>query len=92
MAGRALRPGRDHHPRRRLATSGWSPTTSTTCSSGSPRWPDRLGCEDELRAVADIPRRGASYQRQRSVAAATGVDLVAVVDSVVRELREGLRS
>ena len=43
----------------------------------------RLGCEDELRAVADIPRRGASYQRQRSVAAGTGFDLVAVVDSVV---------
>ena len=51
----------------------------------------RLGCEDELRAVADIPRRGASYQRQRSVAAATGFDLVAVVDSVVAELRDGLR-
>ena len=50
----------------------------------------RLGCEDELRAVADIPRRGASYQRQRSVAAATGFDLVAVVDSVVAELRAGL--
>jgi carboxylate-amine ligase len=51
----------------------------------------RLDCEDELRAVADIPRRGASYQRQRSVAAATGSDLVAVVDSVVSELRDGLR-
>ncbi len=51
----------------------------------------RLDCEDELRAVADIPRRGASYQRQRSVAAATGFDLVAVVDSVVAELRDGLR-
>ena len=51
----------------------------------------RLDCEAELRAVADIPRRGASYQRQRSVAAATGFDLVAVVDSVVAELRDGLR-
>ncbi len=50
----------------------------------------RLGCEDELRAVADIPRRGASYQRQRAVAAAHEGDLVAVVDSVVRELRTGL--
>ena len=28
----------------------------------------RLGCQRELRAVADIPRRGASYQRQRAVA------------------------
>ena len=31
----------------------------------------RLDCENELRSVADIPRRGASYQRQRAVAAAT---------------------
>jgi carboxylate-amine ligase len=51
---------------------------------------DRLGCSKELGAVADIPGRGASYQRQREVAARTGGDLVAVVDSVVRELREGL--
>ena len=50
----------------------------------------RLGCEAELRAVADIPRRGASYQRQRAVAARTDFDLVAVVDSVVAELRSGL--
>ena len=46
----------------------------------------RLGCASELASVAEIPRRGASYQRQREVAAATGGDLVAVVDSVVREL------
>nr|WP_182540447.1 glutamate--cysteine ligase [Nocardioides ginsengisegetis] len=51
---------------------------------------DRLGCLDELASVAAIPERGASYQRQRAVAAATGGDLVAVVDSVVRELRGGL--
>ena len=51
---------------------------------------ERLGCAAELASVADIPRRGASYQRQRAVAEATGGDLVAVVDSVVRELREGL--
>ena len=51
---------------------------------------DRLGCSTELAAVADIPRRGASYQRQRAVAERTGGDLVAVVDSVVRELRDGL--
>jgi len=50
----------------------------------------RLGCEDELRAVADIPRRGASYQRQRDVATAHDGDLVAVVDSVVQELRRSL--
>ncbi|EOM77968.1 glutamate--cysteine ligase [Rhodococcus rhodnii] len=46
----------------------------------------RLGCEDELAAVADIPRRGASYQRQRRVAAETGGDLKAVVDALVAEL------
>ncbi len=40
-----------------------------------------LGCADELASVADIPRRGASYQRQRRVAEATGGDLVAVVDA-----------
>jgi len=51
---------------------------------------DRLGCADELALVADMPARGASYQRQRAVAEHTGGDLVAVVDSVVTELRDGL--
>ncbi len=46
----------------------------------------RLGCTAELAGVADIVARGASYQRQRRVAEATDGDLVAVVDSVVREL------
>ena len=51
---------------------------------------ERLGCSAELASVATIVRRGASYQRQRAVAAATDGDLVAVVESVVRELRESL--
>jgi carboxylate-amine ligase len=51
----------------------------------------RLGCEAELRSVEEIPRRGASYQRQRAVAAQHDGDLVAVVDSVVNELRESLQ-
>jgi carboxylate-amine ligase len=51
---------------------------------------ERLGCPAELASVLDIPRRGASYQRQRAVAEATGSDLVAVVDSVVGELRTSL--
>jgi carboxylate-amine ligase len=51
---------------------------------------DRLGCAAELASVLAIPERGASYQRQRAVAAQTGEDLVAVVDSVVQELRTGL--
>ena len=45
-----------------------------------------LGCIDELAAVADIPRRGASYQRQRRVAKDSGGDLRPVVDSLVAEL------
>lgn len=44
-----------------------------------------LGCADELAAVADIPRRGASYQRQRRVAAHDG-GLGPVVDALVAEL------
>ena len=44
-----------------------------------------LGCADELAAVADIPRRGASYQRQRRVAAHDG-GLGSVVDALVAEL------
>ncbi|GAB7006888.1 glutamate--cysteine ligase [Nocardioides sp. AN3] len=50
----------------------------------------KLGCTDELASVADICTRGASYQRQRAVAARSEGDLVAVVDSVVTELRESL--
>jgi len=45
-----------------------------------------LDCADELRLVAEIPRAGASYQRQRRVLEETGGDLVAVVESVVAEL------
>ena len=45
-----------------------------------------LGCSQDLADVADIPSYGASYQRQRRVADESGGDLVAVVDSVVREL------
>lgn len=45
-----------------------------------------LDCERELSQVAEIPRRGASYQRQRAIVAATGGDLRAVVESLVHEL------
>lgn len=47
----------------------------------------RLNCVDELAAVADIPRLGASYQRQRAVAAKSNGDLRAVVESLVTDLR-----
>jgi carboxylate-amine ligase len=51
----------------------------------------RLGCETELRAVDEITRRGASYQRQRRVAEESNGDLVAVVEHLVGELRDSLR-
>ncbi|WP_155943294.1 glutamate--cysteine ligase [Mycobacterium sp. UM_WGJ] len=46
----------------------------------------RLHCSDELAAVADIYRTGASYQRQRRVAEEHDGDLRAVVDALVGEL------
>ena len=46
----------------------------------------KLNCADELAAVADIPRQGASYQRQRRVAEEHDGDLRAVVDALVGEL------
>jgi carboxylate-amine ligase len=45
-----------------------------------------LRCSDELAAVADIWRGGASYQRQRRVAEEHDGDLRAVVDALVGEL------
>jgi carboxylate-amine ligase len=50
---------------------------------------EELGCAEELALVEKIVSGGASYQRQRAVAERTGGDLVAVVDSVVRELTDG---
>jgi carboxylate-amine ligase len=47
---------------------------------------ESLHCADELALVAEIPRRGASYQRQHKVAEENGGDLRAVVDSLVGEL------
>jgi glutamate---cysteine ligase / carboxylate-amine ligase len=46
---------------------------------------ERLGCLDELTRVHSVIDCGASYERQRRVAAATGGDLSAVVDSLVEE-------
>lgn len=48
-----------------------------------------LECADELAGVAEIPRRGASYQRQRRVAEEQDGDLRAVVDALVGELEIG---
>ncbi len=49
----------------------------------------RLGCTGDLATVEDVLRAGASYQRQRRVAAEHGGDLGAVVRSLVAELRAG---
>ena len=48
-----------------------------------------LDCVSELASVQEIVRGGASYQRQRAVAAAHGGDLHAVVVSLVEEMRAG---
>jgi carboxylate-amine ligase len=50
---------------------------------------ESLHCADELAAVAEIPRRGASYQRQRRMAEEHDGDLRAVVDALVAELELG---
>ena len=48
----------------------------------------RLGCETELDRVTGVLEAGASYQRQRAVAAASGGDLTAVVDSLLQEFAD----
>ena len=50
----------------------------------------KLGCAEELMQVERIMERGASYQRQRSVADAHDGDLKAVVDSLLREMDQGV--
>jgi carboxylate-amine ligase len=50
---------------------------------------ERLGCAEELDRVRSVLKTGASYERQRAVAAASGGDLNAVVDSLLREHQEG---
>jgi len=50
---------------------------------------DRLGCTEQLDQVQEVLDGGASYQRQRAVAAASGGDLTAVVDSLLAEFTAG---
>ncbi len=50
----------------------------------------RLECATELQSISALMQRGASYQRQRAVAAANDGDLVPVVDSLLAEMRDGL--
>lgn len=49
-----------------------------------------LGCADDLAGIDRILAIGASYQRQRAIAEATGGDLVQVVDSLLEEMAAGL--
>jgi carboxylate-amine ligase len=50
----------------------------------------KLGCAEELMQVETLLERGASYQRQRAVAAAHDGDLKAVVDSLLDEMDHGI--
>jgi carboxylate-amine ligase len=50
----------------------------------------RLDCAAELESIPRLIERGASYQRQRAVAAAHGGALEPVVDLLVDEMRDGL--
>jgi YbdK family carboxylate-amine ligase len=50
----------------------------------------KLECEKELSRIEHVLSVGASYQRQRAVAAANGGDLRAVVASLVDEMNHGL--
>jgi carboxylate-amine ligase len=50
----------------------------------------KLGCAEELMQVETLLERGASYQRQRAVAAANDGDLKAVVDSLLDEMDHGI--
>ncbi|MGZ6791793.1 MAG: glutamate--cysteine ligase, partial [Mycobacteriales bacterium] len=50
---------------------------------------ERLGCVEELSRVEQVVAGGASYQRQRAVAAAHGGDLDPVVDSLLAEFAAG---
>jgi carboxylate-amine ligase len=50
----------------------------------------RLDCADELAGVERILTVGASYERQRAVAAAHDGDLTKVVDALLAEMRDGL--
>lgn len=50
---------------------------------------EQLGCAASLEDLGDLVERGASYERQRRVAAAHGQDLKAVVSALTDELRLG---
>ena len=88
MAGRPLRPGRDHHPRRRLQRAAGHRRPRRPARAARP---GRRAARLRRRAARRSPTsRGAARRTSGSARSPrrTGGDLVAVVDSVVRELRE----
>jgi gamma-glutamyl:cysteine ligase YbdK (ATP-grasp superfamily) len=50
----------------------------------------RLHCVDEMELIPKVLERGASYHRQRAVAAAHGGQLEPVVDPLLTEMKDGL--
>ena len=50
---------------------------------------ERLGCSEELSRIEAVVSGGSSYLRQRAVAARSGGDLTAVVDSLLGEFTTG---
>ena len=90
VAGGPLRPGRRHRRRREghraAGAAGDRSTWSRTSRPPRAGWAARPSSRDVERILAV----GASYQRQRAVAAAHDGDLRAVVDSLLAELRDGL--
>ncbi|MBT2485709.1 MULTISPECIES: glutamate--cysteine ligase [unclassified Microbacterium] len=51
-----------------------------------------LGCLQEFSSIATTLEKGASYERQLTIANATGGDLTAVVQHLIREFRSGPES
>ena len=81
----------DHHPRRRLQRAAGHRRPRRPARAARAGGPAARLRDGAARRSPTSRGCGASYQRQRAVARETGGDLVAVVDSVVRELRESLR-
>jgi len=85
VAGRPIRLGCGDHPGRRQQRTVGN-RRSRRCAEPAGAGRQAVGCSDELAAVEDISRDGASYQRQRRVAEEHDGDLRAVVDGLVGEL------
>ena len=90
VAGRPLRPRRRDRRRREGHRPAGAAGDARPGRGPDARRRSRLGCAAELADVERVLAVGASYQRQRAVAAAHDGDLTAVVDSLLAEMRDGL--